>query len=91
MYLYRSTLSYEADRSKVNDTQSSNTLPGLPGAELGGGQIALAVNLRLLGAIAGPIRVSFDVYDKAGNANLAPNGEHTITYAPRIPQNFRFR
>jgi transcriptional regulator with XRE-family HTH domain len=39
-------------------------------------------DLRLLGAVAGPIRVSFDVYDQAGNANLAPNGEHTITYAP---------
>ena len=39
-------------------------------------------DLSLLGAVAGPLRVSFDVYDQAGNANLAPNGEHTITYAP---------
>jgi transcriptional regulator with XRE-family HTH domain len=39
-------------------------------------------DLSLLGAIAGPLRVSFDVYDKAGNSNLAPNGEHTITYTP---------
>jgi len=39
-------------------------------------------DLSLLGAIAGPLRISFDVYDKAGNAHLAPNGEHTITYAP---------
>lgn len=36
----------------------------------------------LLGAVAGPLRISFDVYDQAGNANLAPNGKHTITYAP---------
>jgi len=39
-------------------------------------------DLSLLSAVAGPLRISFDVYDKAGNANLAPNGEHTITYAP---------
>jgi len=39
-------------------------------------------DLSLLSAIAGPIRVSFDVYDQASNANLAPNGEHTIIYAP---------
>jgi transcriptional regulator with XRE-family HTH domain len=39
-------------------------------------------DLSLLGAIAGPLRVSFDVYDQVGNANLAPNGEHTVTYAP---------
>ena len=39
-------------------------------------------DLSLLGAVAGPIRVSFDVYDQAGNVNLAPNGEHTITYVP---------
>jgi len=39
-------------------------------------------DLSLLGAVAGPLRVSFDVYDQAGNANLAPNGEHTITYVP---------
>jgi len=39
-------------------------------------------DLSLLGVIAGPLRISFDVYDQAGNANLSPNGEHTITYAP---------
>ncbi len=39
-------------------------------------------DLSLLSAVAGPLRISFDVYDKVGNANLAPNGEHTITYAP---------
>ena len=48
-------------------------------------------DLSLLGAVAGPVRVSFDVYDKAGNANLAPNGQHTIIYAPSMRQNFRFR
>jgi probable HAF family extracellular repeat protein len=34
------------------------------------------------GAPAGPIQVSFDVYDTAGNQNPAPNGIHTIIYAP---------
>ena len=39
-------------------------------------------DLSLLGVITGPLRISFDVYDNAGDANLAPNGEHAITYAP---------
>jgi transcriptional regulator with XRE-family HTH domain len=40
------------------------------------------VNLAKLGAAAGQIKISFDVYDRNGNSNLAPNGEHTITYSP---------
>lgn len=40
------------------------------------------VSLKQLDAPAGPIQVSFDVYDKMGNVNKAPNGEHTIVYAP---------
>ena len=40
------------------------------------------VNLAKLHAVAGPIKISFDVYDRNGNSNLAPNGEHTITYSP---------
>ncbi len=40
------------------------------------------VSLKRLGAPAGSIQVSFDVYDKMGNVNKAPNGEHTIIYAP---------
>ena len=43
---------------------------------------ACNVNLRKLGAPAGQIRVSFDVYDRQGNVNLAPNGEHTLIYSP---------
>lgn len=39
-------------------------------------------NLKQLGAPYGQIQVSFDVYDQAGNVNLAPNGVHTLTYAP---------
>ena len=41
-------------------------------------------NLDLTGAPAGPVTISFDVYDSAtpSNVRLAPNGEHTITYAP---------
>ena len=39
------------------------------------------VNLAQLAAPAGPIKISFDVYDKNGNSNLAPNGEHVITYS----------
>jgi transcriptional regulator with XRE-family HTH domain len=40
------------------------------------------VSLKQLDAPAGPIQVSFDVYDKMGNVNKAPNGEHTIIYSP---------
>ncbi len=40
------------------------------------------VSLKRLGAAAGHIQVSFDVYDKMGNVNKAPSGEHTIIYAP---------
>jgi transcriptional regulator with XRE-family HTH domain len=39
-------------------------------------------DLSLLGVVAGQIHISFDVYDRTGNANLAPNGEHTIIYSP---------
>jgi hypothetical protein len=39
-------------------------------------------NLHQQGAPAGPVRISFDVYDQAGNVHFAPNGEHTILYAP---------
>jgi len=38
-------------------------------------------SLTKLGAVAGPIKISFDVYDLKGNSNLAPNGVHTITYS----------
>lgn len=43
---------------------------------------ACEANLRLLGAQPGQIKISFDVYDRQGNVNFAPNGEHTITYIP---------
>ena len=43
---------------------------------------ACNANLRKLGAPAGQIIVSFDVYDRQGNVNLAPNGEHTLIYSP---------
>jgi hypothetical protein len=43
---------------------------------------ACDVKLKDLQAAAGEARVSFDVYDIAGNVNKAPNGEHTILYAP---------
>ena len=43
---------------------------------------ACDVNLRLLGATPGPITISFDVYDRQGNVNLAPNGKHHLVYLP---------
>ncbi len=43
---------------------------------------ACNANLRLLGAQPGHIKISFDVYDRQGNVNFAPNGEHIITYLP---------
>src|SRR5207247_10028442 len=39
-------------------------------------------NLKDVGISYGQIQVSFDVYDQAGHVNYAPNGEHTLTYAP---------
>ncbi len=45
---------------------------------------ACNANLRKLGAPAGQIIVSFDVYDRQGNVNLAPNGEHTFISSPGI-------
>ncbi|MFL5624079.1 MAG: PQQ-binding-like beta-propeller repeat protein [Ktedonobacteraceae bacterium] len=44
------------------------------------------VNLKQLGIPYGQIQVSFDVYDQAGNVNLAPNGVHTFTYSPPLSQ-----
>lgn len=43
---------------------------------------ACDADLRLLGAVPGQIIISFDVYDRQGNANLAPNGEHKLIYVP---------
>ena len=40
------------------------------------------VSLARLHAPAGQIKISFDVYDQNGDSNLAPNGEHIITYSP---------
>lgn len=40
------------------------------------------VNLRRLGALPGQIAISFDVYDRQGNVNKAPNGVHHIEYVP---------
>jgi transcriptional regulator with XRE-family HTH domain len=41
---------------------------------------ACDANLRLLGASPGQIIISFDVYDRQGNVNLAPNGKHRLMY-----------
>ncbi len=43
---------------------------------------ACDVNLRQLGAVPGQINISFDVYDRQGNVNKAPNGVHHIEYVP---------
>lgn len=43
---------------------------------------ACDVNLRHLETPSGKIIVSFDVYDRQGNVNFSPNGEHTFTYVP---------
>lgn len=43
---------------------------------------ACEANLRLLGAQPGRIKISFDVYDRQGDVNFAPNGEHMVTYIP---------
>lgn len=38
--------------------------------------------LTLFPAPLGNLRISFDVYDQLGNSNFAPNGIHTVVYAP---------
>jgi transcriptional regulator with XRE-family HTH domain len=43
---------------------------------------ACTANLRKLGTPAGKMIISFDVYDRKGNKNLAPNGEHIVIYSP---------
>jgi transcriptional regulator with XRE-family HTH domain len=43
---------------------------------------ACDVNLHRLGAAPGQIDISFDVYDRQGNVNEAPNGVHHINYVP---------
>ena len=40
------------------------------------------VILTSLHAPPGNLRISFDVYDQQGNINFAPNGIHTVVYAP---------
>lgn len=45
---------------------------------------ACNANLRSLGVPAGQIKISFDVYDRQGNVNLAPNGEHILIYSPTL-------
>jgi hypothetical protein len=40
------------------------------------------VDLHALSAPSGMIRISFDVYDRQGNHNNAPNGTRTVTYSP---------
>lgn len=40
------------------------------------------IDLTDLKAVAGIIRISFNVYDEHGNVHDAPNGVHLITYAP---------
>ncbi len=43
---------------------------------------ACDVNLRSLGILPGSITVSFDVYDRQGHINFAPNGERHLIYVP---------
>ena len=40
------------------------------------------VNLPWLGAAPGQIAISFNVFDRQGNVNEAPNGVHHINYVP---------
>lgn len=56
-------------------TPAATPLPA-PGAQ----QFSCDADLGSLGIPSGPIKVSFDVFDAAGNVNLAPNGEHALTY-----------
>ncbi len=48
-------------------------------------QFSCNADLSVLGISSGPIQVSFDVYDVAGNVNLAPNGIHVLTFVAPTP------
>jgi transcriptional regulator with XRE-family HTH domain len=43
---------------------------------------ACTADLHALGAPAGEVTISFDVYDRQGNHSNAPNGTHTVAYSP---------
>jgi hypothetical protein len=51
-------------------------------APVGGDLYACDVNLHQLGAAPGQISISFNVFDRQGNVNEAPNGVHHINYVP---------
>jgi len=51
-------------------------------APIGKDLYACDVNLHRLGAVPGQIDISFNVYDRQGNVNEAPNGVHHINYVP---------
>lgn len=51
---------------------------------------ACDANLHLLGAPSGQIIISFDVYDREGNVNLAPNGKHKLIYEPISQTHHKF-
>jgi hypothetical protein len=58
-----------------------------PGGDLSIGAsdvYACDADLAALGAPPGSLLVSFDVYDTAGDRNLAPNGEHRIVWSPPV-------
>ena len=50
-----------------------------------GDTFACDANLATLGTPTGTLSVSFDVYDRVGNKNLSPNGEHVLDYQPAPP------
>lgn len=50
----------------------------------GGDIYTCTADLGALGAPAGQVLMSFDVYDQSGGSNLSPNGEHTIRYLPQV-------
>ena len=52
---------------------------------LGGDTFQCDANLSQLGAPPGALGVSFDVYDKAGNKNLSPNGLHNLKWTQPTP------
>jgi hypothetical protein len=56
----------------------------VPASQATGDVYACDVQPSDLGVSPGLIQVSFDVYDQAGGANLAPNGVHTLIYAPPV-------
>ena len=76
-------LGYKADRKVFTDSKSGpwKTACTVP-SPTSGDEYSCDFDPLDLGAPAGQLWLSFDVYDTAGGSNLSPNGERTVDWTP---------